>query len=380
MVARASRLSRPAGYWSATSGTLAPPCIPCIDRPHYPLASVCVGVYAIPRKAGKLSQDNNSIVTVEQFYTHHATALQLKLVAGASGLNRRIREVTVNRPGLALTGFFQYFAHKRIQVIGSAEITYLKSLPKKTLRSRLRGLFERDIPCLIFSRNISPPRVALEEAEEADTPVFRCPLITMQLINKATLFLDVEFAPKCIEHGTTIDILGIGVLIKGASGVGKSECALALIERGHSLVADDVTRCYLLDGRELMGTAPETTRHHMEVRGLGIIDVGAIFGVGSIRKEKRIDLVVQLKDWHEVSEIDRIGLDQEWYKVLGIRLPLVTIPVRPGRDIARLVEVAALDQKLKSMGHNAAQEFNERLIRAMHAPAATRSGQEEGQR
>jgi HPr kinase/phosphorylase len=314
-----------------------------------------------------VASNNESIVTVEQFYTHHASALQLKLIAGASGLDRRIREVTVNRPGLALTGFFSYFAHKRIQVIGAAEITYLKSLPKDTLRKRIRALFEHDIPCLIFSRNINPPGVILEEAEETDTPVFKCPLITMQLINKATLFLDVEFAPKCTEHGTTIDILGIGVLIKGASGVGKSECALALIERGHSLVADDVTRCYLLDGRELMGTAPETTRHHMEVRGIGIIDVGAIFGVGSIRKEKRIDMVVQLKDWHEVAEIDRIGLDQEWYKILGIRVPLVTIPVRPGRDIARLVEVAALDQKLKSMGHNSAKEFNERLIQSMQS-------------
>jgi HPr kinase/phosphorylase len=314
-----------------------------------------------------------STVTIEQFYTHHASALQLKLIAGASGLHRRIREVTVNRPGLALTGFFKYFANKRIQVIGSAEITYLKSLPKDTLRKRIRALLDKDIPCLIFSRSINPPQIILEEAEQTDTPVFKCPLITMQLINKATLFLDVEFAPKCIEHGTTIDILGIGVLIKGASGVGKSECALALIERGHSLVADDVTCCYLLDGRELMGTAPETTRHHMEVRGLGIIDVGAIFGVGSIRKEKRIDLVVHLKDWHEVTEIDRIGLDQEWHKVLGLRLPLVTIPVRPGRDIARLVEVAALDQKLKGMGHNSAKEFNERLIRAMQTPTTAGS-------
>jgi len=144
-----------------------------------------------------------------------------------------------------------------------------------------------------------------------------------------------------------------------------------LIERGHSLVADDVTRCYVLDGRELMGTAPENTRHHMEVRGLGIIDIGAIFGVGSIRKEKRIDMVVNLKDWHEVSEIDRIGLDQKWHKVLGVRLPLVIIPVRPGRDIARLVEVAALDQKLKSMGHNSAKEFNDRLIRSMQTSVVT---------
>ena len=315
-------------------------------------------------------EPRNNIVSVEQFYTHYAPQLQLRLVGGAQGLSRRIREVTVNRPGLALTGFYKYFANKRIQVIGSAEITYLKSLAQPLLRQRIRELFKRKIPCLIFSRSINPPRVVLEEAEAADVPIFKCPLVTRQLINKATLFLDVEFAPRILEHGTTIDIMGVGVLIKGASGVGKSECALALIERGHSLVADDVTCCYLLDGRELMATAPENTRHHMEVRGLGIIDIGAIFGVGSIRKEKRIDLVVNLKDWHEVEEIDRIGLDQEWFKVLGIRLPLVTIPVRHGRDIARLVEVAALDQKLKSMGHNAAREFNERLIRSMSTTPA----------
>ena len=162
-----------------------------------------------------------------------------------------------------------------------------------------------------------------------------------------------------------VDILGIGVMIRGASGIGKSECVLGLIERGYSLVSDDMTRLRAIEGRDLIGTAPELTRHHMEVRGLGIINVTSIFGISAIRLEKRLDLVVTLKDWQELEEVDRIGLEQEFYEILGILVPHVTIPVRTGRDLARLVEVAALDQKLKSMGQNSALEFNERLLKKM---------------
>jgi HPr kinase/phosphorylase len=162
-----------------------------------------------------------------------------------------------------------------------------------------------------------------------------------------------------------VDIQGIGVMVRGASGIGKSECVLSLIERGHSLVSDDITRVRCLEGRELIGTASDLTRFHMEVRGIGIINVASIFGVRSIRFEKRMDLVVSLRDWHDVPEIDRIGLEQDYYEILGIKVPHITIPVRPGRDLASLVEVAALDQKLKSMGQNSAVEFNERLLQTM---------------
>ncbi len=172
-------------------------------------------------------------------------------------------------------------------------------------------------------------------------------MVTMRFINAATIAMEVDFSPTVTEFGSMVDILGIGVLIRGQSGIGKSECVLGLIERGYSLVADDVTRITSFEGRELMATAPDLTRYHMEVRGIGIINVASIFGIGSIRLEKRLDLVVTLKDWQELEEVDRIGLDQEFYEVLKLQVPHITIPVRPGRDIARLIEVAAMDQKLK---------------------------------
>lgn len=304
-------------------------------------------------------------VTVGQYYTQHAEALQLKLLAGASGLQRVIKEGSVNRPGLQLAGYYKFFAYARLQIIGSGEISYLQSLPQEVSRSRLRELFRHNIPCLILSRSIKPPRVILEVAEEEKIPVFQSPLTTMRLVNAATICLEMEFAPQVSEHGSMVDLQGVGVMVRGASGVGKSECVLSLLHRGHSLVSDDVTKLRCLEGRELIGTSSELTRFHMEVRGLGIINVASLFGVRSIRLEKRLDLVVTLKDWQEVPEVDRIGLDQDYYQILHLRIPHVTIPVRPGRDLATLVEVAAHDQKLKAMGQNSAQEFNERLLQAM---------------
>jgi HPr kinase/phosphorylase len=209
------------------------------------------------------------------------------------------------------------------------------------------------------------PKALVEAAAQVEIAIFRTPAVTMRFINAATIGLETDFAPTASEHGSTVDILGVGALVRGSSGIGKSECVLGLIERGYSLVSDDVTRFRLLDGRELVATAPDLTRYHMEVRGLGIINVASIFGVGSIRIEKRLDLVVTLKDWQELEEVDRIGLEQEYYEILGIKIPHITIPVRTGRDLSRLVEVAALDQKLKSLGQNSAVEFNQRLLNLM---------------
>lgn len=304
-------------------------------------------------------------VTVGQFYAHHANVLHLKLLAGAGGLKRRIVEGATNRPGLALAGFYKSFAFQRIQIIGSGETSYLKSLPEAVGRQRLRELFTHRIPCLIFARNINPPKVVLEEAEREEIAVFKSPLTTMRLLNTATICLELDFAPFVQEHGSMVDIQGIGVLVRGASGIGKSEAVLSMVERGASLVSDDITRIRSLEGRELIGTASELSRFHMEVRGLGIINIASIYGVRSIRFEKRLDLVVTLQDWHEVAEIDRIGLDQDYYEILQIKIPHVTVPVRQGRNIANLIEVAALDQKLKSMGQNSAAEFNERLLQAI---------------
>src|SRR5213594_2164086 len=310
-------------------------------------------------------QKSVPVVIVEGFYNSHAEKLHMKLEGPRVGFHRKIREPTINRPGLALSGFYTYFAEKRVQVLGAAEHSYLKSLTARVRVRRFRALCERKIPCLVMSRGFHLAPELLAVTQEAEIAVFRTPMITMNFINAATIALEMDFSPTVTEFGSMVDVLGIGVLIRGVSGIGKSETVLQLIERGYSLVADDVTRITSLEGRELMATAPELTRNHMEVRGIGIIDVAKVFGIGSIRVEKRLDLVVTLKDWHEVEEVDRIGLDREFYEILGLQVPHVTIPVRPGRDMARLIEVAAMDQKLKGLGQNTAVDFNTKLISLM---------------
>jgi HPr kinase/phosphorylase len=222
----------------------------------------------------------------------------------------------------------------------------------------------------VFSRNLKPDKLFLKYAERADVPIFQCPLVTMKFINLATLALEMMFAPRGTEMGSMVDILGVGVIIRGESGIGKSESVLALIERGYSLVADDITKVLLVDGKDVMGTSAEITRNHMEVRGIGIINIAAMFGVKSIRQEKRVDLVVTLKAWNEVSDVERLGMEQEFVQILGVDVPHITIPVRPGRDLARLIEVAAFHTKLKASGHNPAKELNDRLISRMTATAA----------
>ena len=309
-------------------------------------------------------------VTVEQFYREHGPALQMRLVSDGSNLNRAIREPTVNRPGLALSGFTRYFAHKRVQAIGHAESYFLQALPMAERNKHLHDLFSFKIPCVVFSRGLKPDKEFLEVAKVAGVPIFQTPLVTMKFINAATLALEMMFAPRGTEIGSMVDILGVGVLIRGESGIGKSEAVLALIERGYSLVSDDITRVTLVDGREVMGTSSDLTRSHMEIRGIGIVNVAAMFGVKSIRKEKTMDLVITLKQWEEVEDVDRLGIEQEFVKVLGIDIPHMIIPVRPGRDLARLIEVAAFQTKLKLSGYNAAQELNEKLIAHMSARQA----------
>ena len=304
-------------------------------------------------------------VTVEQFHQEHAAALQMRLVTGERGLKRVIREPTVNRPGLALSGFTHYFAYKRVQVFGNAEVYYLRSLKAAERARRYKHFFAFKIPGIVFSRGLRPDKEFMAAAEKAGVPVFQCPMVTMKFINAATLELETMFAPRGSEMGSMVDILGVGVLIRGESGIGKSEAVLALIERGYSLVSDDVTKVILVDGREVVGTCSELTRDHMEIRGIGIINVAAMFGVKSIRNKKRLDLVVTLKSWNEVADVDRVGLEEEFEKILGVDIPHIVIPVRPGRDLARLIEVAAFQTKLKMSGHNAARELNDRLIAHM---------------
>ena len=311
-------------------------------------------------------------VTVQQFFQEHAASLQMKVIAGEASLERIIREPTVNRPGLALSGFTRYFAYKRIQVMGHAEVYYLRSLRREERIARYAYLFAYRIPCVVFSRGLRPDKEFLAAAEQSGVPIFQSPLVTMKFISLATLALEAMFAPRGSELGSMVDILGVGAIVRGESGIGKSEAVLALIERGYSLVADDVVKVSLMDGQNVLCTSAELTRDHMEVRGIGIINVAQMFGVKAIRKRKKLDLIVSLKSWNEVTDVDRLGMEQEFVKVLGVDIPHVTIPVRPGRDIARLIEVAAFQTKLRKSGYNAAEDLNKRLIAQMaENPAAT---------
>lgn len=316
-----------------------------------------------------MASNSKQFLTVKEFYDSNREALGLKLLTLESGLQRPIREATVNRPGLLLANFTRYFAHRRVQVIGNAEAYFLKSLPEAERLLRIQTFLEHRIPCVVYSRHLKPGPAFLKLAEQAKVPVFSSPLITMRFINKATLALEQTFAPRGSVMGSMVDILGTGVIVRGESGIGKSECVLALIERGYSLVADDITQVNLQDEREINGRSKSLTKDHMEVRGIGIINVARMFGVRSIRAEKRVDLVVTLKAWDDVPDVDRLGIEQEYLNILGIDIPHITIPVRPGRDLARLVEVAALQTKLKASGYNPAQELNERLLAQMASQA-----------
>lgn len=312
--------------------------------------------------------------TVETFSTARPGELNLRLVAGKAGLGRFIREASVNRPGLMLAGFSRYFAEHRVQVIGNAEVTYLASLSAEERAARYAAFFATKIPCVVFCRGYEPDQDFQARAEAAQVPVFRCSMNTMRFINQATVVLQELSAPTVLMLGSMVDILGIGVLITGAAGIGKSECAVGLIERGYSLVADDATQVRLASGRELIGTARPTGRNFMEVRGIGVVNVLAMFGVKGVRTEKRLDLVVRLQRWEAKNEegIERVGEEMETTEILGIKVPQVTIPVCPGRDIARLVEVAAFHMKLRIQGYNPAASFNASLIASMQ-PAAPRN-------
>lgn len=310
-------------------------------------------------------------ITVAHFFETYRDKLGLELVTGGTGLHRLIKEGSINRPALALTGFFKFFANKRIQVFGAAEMTFLKTLAQRQQIEILAEMVRRGIPAIVLTRNFIATHPMLAVSQEMSLPIFRTPMITMNFVNAATLCIDNEFAPAGTEHATTLDIKGIGVMIRGDSGIGKSECALALIERGHSLVADDLTVIRLLDERELSASSRPLNRGYMECRGIGIINIAEMFGVKSIRLEKRIDLVVSLRTWSPDVVEERTGLEENYYDILGVKVPHIEFYVRPGRDIARLVEVAALVQALKNMGHDPAKTFNDRLIAHMAGQGST---------
>ncbi|MFT4177177.1 MAG: HPr(Ser) kinase/phosphatase [Luteolibacter sp.] len=303
-------------------------------------------------------------ITVGKFIESHGEALGLSLLGEKVGYDRPISEPAINRPGLALAGFFSYFARKRVQVLGNSELSYLKKLPESMRIDRFRRMCDRDIPCIVVARSADLGADLLNVAKEHNIPVFGTSQVTMKFLNSATLKLEHEFAPSVTLHGCMVDMRGIGVLIIGKSGSGKSETAIGLLERGASLVADDMVRIKYVGG-ELIATSPDLSRGYMEIRGIGIINVANLYGLTSIRPDKRLDLVVSLKSHADLNEVDRLGLQQKTYEILGQHVAHIEMPVAPGRETARMVTIAALDQQLRKLGYNMADEFNDRLLNHM---------------
>lgn len=304
-------------------------------------------------------------ISVKDFYEAYGSELDLELVAGEKGLSKVIRDTSINRPALAMVGYFRYFANKRMQLFGAGEMAFLRDMPANKQSSVIRDIFAKHVPCVIISRNLAPTKALSDEAESHGVPLFRTQLTTRDFMAQATLLLESRFAATTTCHGTLLDVKGIGVVLRGRSGVGKSECALALIERGHSLVADDLIYCRQESEQELIGSAAALSRGYMECRGLGIINVADMFGIRSVRKEKRLDLVITFQEWRPGMPEERTGLERSYYEILGVEIPHIEIPVKPGRDMARLTEAAAMVQALRSMGHDSAQEFNDQLIAHM---------------
>jgi len=304
-------------------------------------------------------------ITVLDFFNSGREALKMTVVAGERGMKSLVRDKSINRPALALTGYYKSFATKRVQVFGAGEIAYLRDIKEDKQYKVLTEIALRHIPCMIVTRNLSPTQSMIEAANENDIPLIRTVLSTRDFLAAATLLLEDMFAPRVSEHGTLMDVKGIGVLIRGDSGVGKSECALALVERGYSLVADDKVNIKLINERDLVGASNEINRGYMECRGLGIINIAELFGIRSVRLDKNINLVITFTAWKESDEEERTGLESDYFEILGVKVPHIRFSVKPGRDLARLVEVASMVQALKLIGHDSAREFNERLINQM---------------
>lgn len=289
--------------------------------------------------------------------------LKLKCLAGRKGLVRKISVPNINRPGLALTGFFDNFAYERIQIIGRGEQAYIEKVGREEKYEALRQLFSFEIPCCIVTSGVEPNPLLVEMAENAGVPLLKTPFASTEFISRLMHALADIFAPSQVVHATLVEVYGLGILIKGDSGVGKSETALELIERGHRLIADDAVELRCLNGDILMGRgANKVTGHHMEIRGVGIINVNRLFGVGAIRDKKQVQVVVHLEEWDASVNYDRFGGKNITEEILGIQIPSLKIPVKPGRNIPIIIETVAMNERLKKMGYFSAQEFNEDML------------------
>lgn len=302
---------------------------------------------------------------VEDLFQRHGERLGLKLIAGQSGLERQIRVPEAHRPGLSLSGYLKSHADKRIVILGKVEIEYLRDLDPAVRVKRLRAILTPLTPAVIVTRNYNPPKELLTLCQVHSLPLFRTHMITMNMLSKLTLLLTEEFAPTINCHGSLVEVFGVGVLIQGDSSVGKSEAALGLIERGHRLISDDIVKVRKREASYLEGSGAVLTRHHMEIRGIGIINVANLYGAVCVRDSKSIDIVVKLETWDDAAFYDRIGLDERFCEILNIKVPFHILPVKPGRDVVLLLETISLNQRLKGMGYNSAQEFNLKLTEMM---------------
>ena len=291
--------------------------------------------------------------------------LRLELLVGEEGLSRTIRVPDLQKPGLALAGHLESLHPERVQVLGYSETSYLESLPEESAIRRLKDLGDTGIPCVVLTRNLEAPPQLLAICSEKGLPLLRSSLSSTVLIEELSNHLSSRLNPSTTVHGVLVDVFGVGILLLGKSGIGKSEAALDLVMHGHRLVADDIVEIRRRGYHSLYGIGPEIIRHHMEIRGLGILNIKDLFGVAAVRDTKKIELVVELVDWDPEEEYDRLGVDEPTHTILEVEVHKIKLPVRPGRNMTTIIQVAARNQLLKLQGHHSAREFQERLIAAI---------------
>ncbi|HZH17970.1 MAG TPA: HPr(Ser) kinase/phosphatase [Archangium sp.] len=316
-------------------------------------------------------------IRVSQLLEDREYDLRLTLVAGERGLQRRVNSSRIQKPGLALTGFTEHLHPNRVQVFGNTEVSYLRTLPQERQREVLDSLFQEELACVVVTKDIDPPPALLEACEKAGLTLMRTPLLSSQFIQQVQAFLEEVLTEASSLHGVLMDVFGVGILLLGKSGIGKSEIALDLVMRGHRLVADDIVDVTRRRQGVVYGAGNPVIRHHMEIRGLGIINIKDLFGVASVRERKKIELVIELHEWDPQQEYDRLGVEDRFMNIVGVDIPLSVVPVRPGRNMTTIIEVAARNQLLKQQGHHSAREFAEQLNRAIAQGAMRRSMGEE---
>lgn len=310
---------------------------------------------------------DNISLSIQDLLDDNEYGLDLTLISGVSGLEHRVTSPRLQKPGLALTGYTEHLHPDRIQILGNTEISYLSQLDAEHLQANARALCQFPISCFIVTKGLTPPAFFLATTEERGIPVLRTHHQSSTFISLVTKFLEERLLPTTHLHGVLVDVLGVGVLLTGKSGIGKSECALELIIRGHRLVSDDMVFIKKKMPAALVGQPLDQIQHLMEIRGLGIINIKDLYGVSSIREKKIIDLMLELVDWNPDHEYDRLGIDDHTVTILGVDLPHLTIPVRPGRNLGAIIEVAARNFLLKGMGYHSAKDFQDRLLARMEA-------------